>query len=135
MQLAEYLLRTVLSWTSLTTPQIEPYTSALASSGASSTEALALVSLAKVEGGWLPFVLDHRCNDPAWRARQRGWMRGACDAGLARGPFQLHGAEGMTPAEEVKLALYLFRHGDQNWSRWREGRDQAAWWRAKHPLP
>ena len=129
------LLAALLAWTHQPAEAVAPWAYAMAQVCTSERECLDLAAQAFVESRFAPWVLDGRCNDAAWRSSRRGWERGACDGGLAVGPWQVHAPAllGASPELQASYALTLMRRAPRLWTTWRAARSHAAWWLATHP--
>lgn len=122
-------------WTGDHTGRLRPWAEAMADVCTSRAECMHLAAQGFVETRYAAWVLDQRCNDPAWRFAQRGWVRLSCDSGLSYGPWQLHDDRfrGASPALQASYALETLRHRPQAWTTWRAARSHAAWALAKQP--
>lgn len=107
---------------------IRPWAEAISAecADASKLTCLRFAAQAAAEGGFAPYVLDGRCNDPRWLSRQRGChIKGGwcpCDAGHAAGPWQMHFADmGLSPED----ARDPVRGTAAAWAYWR--RAPGAW--------
>jgi hypothetical protein len=116
-----------------------PYADALAAHCRSRRECLSLLAIAYWESGFSDFVLDFRCNDSAWRAKQKSeWLREkACDSGESVGPWQIHDLAfvGSSPDKQATKAVELFRDSPARWTVWRRGwaQQQVTAWMGAHP--
>lgn len=106
------------------------------------------VAQAFAEGGWAPYVLAGRCNDPKWLDRQKGChIKGGwcpCDGGNAIGPWQIHyqddtinitrnksQADWLSPEKGVQLAWECWRAHPGAWSTVKMRDSILAGWTAK----
>lgn len=110
----------------------------------SSATCARFASQACVESRFATYVLDGRCNDPAWRANLRGchvhggWC--PCDSGIAAGPWQVHGGdigvalgELRDPVRGTAAAWEYWRRAPGAWSTWRAAERHATWWLSRSP--
>lgn len=132
---AAIILAALVHWTSGRIPAetLEPWASAMVDACTSERECIQLAALAFEETGFSAPAIDGRCNDPAWRAAQRGWWRGSCDGGLAWGPWQLHDAAaiGASPNEQALIAVAFLRQSPRAWTTWDRARALADRWLAR----
>lgn len=119
-------------WTGQPDDALVPWAHAIADGAADRREAVQLAAIAANESKMLPWVLDGRCNDAAWRATRSGWQRSSCDNGFAVSAFQRHSLAllGASPEAVVADAVKWLRAWPQAWTTWRAARAQADAWLA-----
>jgi hypothetical protein len=145
-QLAAYLFTFIVTATHVPGETAWPWARAAADACGTATAprtCLRFVAQAVAEGGFHEAVLSGRCNDPAWRLRQRGsWWALSCDEGHAAGPWQVHPADIhasafdlRTPAPGAKLAFgYWMRTHGGAWTTRARAEVIADAWLRSHPL-
>lgn len=109
---------------------LRPWADAIADVCTSREDCILTAAQAFVETRFLDWVVDQRCNDPTWRIAQRGWVRKACDSGLAYGPWQVHDERfrGASPEFQASVAHSLIHSHPEAWTTRRAARSHAAWW-------
>ncbi len=149
-QLAAYLLTMIATLAHVPGETAWPWAHAIATaceSGrptpAAPRECVRFTAQALAEGGFHEAVLDGRCNDPAWRRRQRGsWWALSCDEGHAAGPFQVHPGDVhataldlRTPSPGASLAFDYWRKTKGGaWTTRAAAERIAAAWLTSHPV-
>lgn len=120
----------LVAWTHRSLEALHPWAVAIADVCTGREECIRFAAQAFVEDQLLPWVLDQRCNDAAWRRSQPGWIHKSCDGGLAFGPWQVHDERfrGASPGYQAAVALQLMRDHPYFWTTWRAARSHAAWW-------
>jgi hypothetical protein len=123
----------LVAWTHEDPAVLEPWAHAIADVCASRRECILFAAQAHVESRFLPWVLDQRCNDPAWREAQRGWVRKSCDAGRAFGPWQVQDDRfrGASPEFQASVALEMMRAHPELWTTSKAAQSHADWWLSK----
>jgi hypothetical protein len=129
----QYIEDTLILWTHQSREAMHPWAEAIAAVCSDRDECDLLASQAFVESRFMPWVVDQRCNDDAWRSRQTGWIRASCDGGKAFGPWQVQDEafRGASPVFQAQRALEWMRSRPRAWTTWKAARSHAAWWRQR----
>ncbi len=143
MNLAAWILALFVATSSTSADTLKPWADAVAAqctdAGATRAECARFAAQAVVESRFALYVLDGRCQDPAWLSRQRGChIKGGwcpCDGGRASSPWQYHYAElrvsaadGLDPVKATATAWAYWKHAPYAWTTWRAAQKTAVWW-------